>query len=52
MAENISNHEYAKYCALDGMRNEISVVLEMYARDVDVESVVTLVNAKQQKKFC
>ena len=34
------------------MRNEISVVLEMYARGIDVESVISLVNAKQQKKFC
>lgn len=51
MAENISNLEYEEYSALEEMRNEISVVLEMYARDVDVESVVSLVNAKQQKKL-
>ena len=50
--ENINNLEYEEYFALEEMRNEISVVLEMYARGVDVESVVTLVNAKQQKKFC
>ena len=33
------------------MCNEISVVLEMYARGIDVENVISLVNAKQQKKF-
>ena len=50
--ENISDQEDMEYSALEEMRNEISVVLEIYARGVDVESVVSLVNAKQQKKFC
>lgn len=49
--ENISDKEDIEYSAMEELCDEIPVVLEMYARGVNVESVVSLVNVKSQKMF-